>query len=106
MVNKLNQLQTTEQLQDQLVMVDIINQSNIGNTLTFDQVLNTVLSNLRVEGQFQLADKIEHLAKYIIELERIKALGTYKGTDTERILDKMIMDKKNELIAIVAQLIK
>lgn len=75
-------------------------------SLTFAQVLNLVLKNLRAQGQNALANQIEELAQYIIGLERIKASGVYAGTEMERTLDRNILVNKRKLVDIINSLIQ
>lgn len=75
-------------------------------SLTFTQVLDLVLKNLRAQGQYALANQIQELALYVIGLERIKASGVYAGTEMERTLDRNIQENKAKLIAIINALIR
>lgn len=74
-------------------------------SLTFSQVLNLVLKNLRDQGQNALANQIQELAQYIIGLERIKASGVYAGTEMERTLDRNILENKKKLVNIINALV-
>ena len=74
-------------------------------TMTFGQVLQIVLNNLRAQGKFSLANEIEQLANYVIGLEKIKTSGKYRGTQMENTLDQTIRVNKNKLVSIINQLI-
>lgn len=75
-------------------------------SLTFSQVLNSVLNSLRAQGQYTLANQIQELAQYIIGLERIKASGVYTGTEMERTLDQKILENKTKLVNIINALLR